>query len=486
MKRKNVLLITVDQWSGKYLGCAGENEILTPSLDELANYGIRYTNAISTTPVSIPARRELMLGVGDVKHGDRIFNTKLEMPSTLPTLAQVFRNNGYQAYATGKLHVFPQRNRIGFDDVHLCEEGRHFEGLQQDDYERFLMKNGFPGLEFAHGMCNNDYFARPFHLDEAFHPTTWATRDMCETIKRRDPTRPAFWYLSYSAPHPPLVPPKDYMDMYEDIEFREPYIGDWVMKTDTLPFAYQYYSKMYHIDTKRKLANAKKAYYATCTHIDHQIRLVIGTLREEGILEDTILLFTADHGEMLGNHNLWGKFLMYENSVNIPMILIPTYDSDCQCGVVDDRLVELKDIMPTLLKLTGLEIPDDVDGISMLDQKKRTYSYCELWEDDRATRMILTQKYKLIYYAVGNQFQFFDRINDPNEMHDLIAEPAYRQIILELKDQLKAKLHGKDSDWIKNGKFVGLPSKDYQFISSLKDNNKLFRGRDMKLQRGIR
>ena len=119
---KNVLLITADQWSGDYLGCAGCNEIFTPTLDELARYGIRYTNAISTTPVCIPARRELMLGVTSKTHKDRIFNEELRMPSDIPSLAQVFRDNGYQAYAVGKLHVFPQRDRIGFDDVILHEE----------------------------------------------------------------------------------------------------------------------------------------------------------------------------------------------------------------------------------------------------------------------------------------------------------------------------------------------------------------------------
>ena len=195
--KKNVLLITADQWSGDYLGCARNKEILTPSLDELARYGIRYSNAVSTTPVCIPARRELMLGCTSKKHGDRIFNETLPMPQDIPSLAQTFRDNGYQAYAVGKLHVFPQRDRIGFDDVILYEEGRHKKGMSQDDYERFLAHNGHAGEEFSHSMCNNNYSFRPFNMDEKFHPTNWITREMCETIIRRDPNKPTFWYLSY-------------------------------------------------------------------------------------------------------------------------------------------------------------------------------------------------------------------------------------------------------------------------------------------------
>ena len=120
---------------------------------------------------------------------------------------------GYQAYAVGKLHVYPQRDRIGFDDVLLGEEGRLQYGAI-DDYELFLGDRGYAGQQFAHGMCNNDYLNRPWHLPEDCHVTNWSTQQMVRMIKRRDPTRPGFWYLSYCHPHPPLAPLQCYMDMY--------------------------------------------------------------------------------------------------------------------------------------------------------------------------------------------------------------------------------------------------------------------------------
>ena len=115
------------------------------------------------------------------------------MPEGVPTLPQTFRDAGYQAYAVGKLHVFPQRNRIGFDDVVLNEEGRHHLGLGKDDYELFLEREGYPGQELTHAMGNNAYTMRPWHLPETCHPTCWTAREMCRTIQRRDPTRPGFW-----------------------------------------------------------------------------------------------------------------------------------------------------------------------------------------------------------------------------------------------------------------------------------------------------
>ena len=124
MTRPNILLICVDHWPGRLMACAGQPAILTPTLDQLSANGVRFCNAYSAAPTCIPARRALMTGTTARTHGDRVFNETLPMPD-MPTLAGTFRAAGYQAYAVGKLHVYPQRDRIGFDDVILHEEGRH-------------------------------------------------------------------------------------------------------------------------------------------------------------------------------------------------------------------------------------------------------------------------------------------------------------------------------------------------------------------------
>ena len=484
--KKNVLLITMDQWNGHFLGCAGNDSVMTPTLDEISRYGIRFENAYSPTPVCIPARRELMTGTCARTHGDRTFNETLGMPS-LPTMAQIFRDNGYQTNAVGKMHVHPQRDRIGFDDVILNEEGRHCTGMKQDDYERFLSREGHHGEEFGHGMNNNNYMTRPFHLDEKYHPTNWAVREMCETVRRRDPLRPSLWYLSFIGVHPPLAPLECYLDMYRDEEFATSFKGDW-NDDEEAPYAYQYYKGFFQLERKRDIVNAKRAYAAMCTHIDHQIRLVIGTLREEGVLDDTIILITADHGEMLGTHGMWGKHLLYEDSVKIPFILSPTGDfDDFELGTVDNRLVELRDVLPTLLEMTGIEIPETVNGSSLLKKQKKEFLYAELWEDDRATRMIRNERFKLIYYAVGNKFQLFDLENDPHELHDLSKNDAFNAVREVLKKELIHRLYGSDLNWIKDGELVGLPDKKYSYLNSFKNNEtKNYKNRELLLQRGLR
>jgi arylsulfatase A-like enzyme len=393
-------------------------------------------------------------------HGDRIYDETLPMPP-LPTVAKTFRDAGYQAFAVGKLHVLPPRDRIGFDDVILEEDGRlQFGSL--DDYEIFLGDRGYVGQSFAHGMSNNEYWYRPWHLPEDCHVTNWATQQMARMIKRRDPTRPAFWYLSYRHPHPPLVPLQCYLDMYRDLDPGLPVVGEWAKDTDALPYPLQSVQRQHEHLTPGQICGARRAFYALCTHIDHQIRIVIGTLWEEGILDNTIVLFTADHGDMLGQHHLWAKCLMYENSANVPMILMGVV-GDLRVGHhrTDQRLVGLQDVMPTLLDLAGIPIPSTVEGLSVVGEQRRGSLYSEFGEGKNATRMIHNGRFKLIYYAAGNRVQLFDLQEDPEEVHDLAGSPSHIGIREELIQLLLKELYGSDMSWVRSGKLVGLPNQPY-------------------------
>jgi arylsulfatase A-like enzyme len=459
--RPNVLLICTDHWPASLLGAAGHATIQTPTLDQLARNGVRFTNAYSECPVCIPARRTLMTGVSPRTHGDRVFKDTLAMPS-LPTLAQTFRHAGYQAYAVGKLHVYPQRDRIGFDDVVLDEEGRTQYGVV-DDYELFLGDHGFAGRHFDHGMGNNEYSWRPWHLPDWTHATNWATRQMTRTIKRRDPTRPAFWYLSYRHPHPPLVPLQAYIDLYRDLEIDLPFCGDWSADRESLPYALQSQRGSWDRFTAWQIAGARRAFYAQCTHIDHQLRAVVGTLREEGLLDHTIICFTADHGDMLGTHGLWAKRLFYEYAANVPMLLIGAAD-DRRVGFnrIDDRLVGWQDVMPTLLTLAGVPVPGTVEGISMVGDRRRDWLYGEVGEDANASRMLHDGRFKLIYYPVGNRRQLFDLESDPQELRDIAGSPEHGDVLAHLTTLLTGELYGGDEDWVREGELLGLPDRRFE------------------------
>lgn len=456
-QQPNVLLVTADHWAGSFFGIEGHPSLLTPTFDQIARNGVRFTQAYSECPVCIPARRSIMTGTSPRAHGDRVFSDRMRMPPW-PTLAQTFRNAGYQAYAAGKMHVYPQRDRIGFDDIALNEEGRLQYGTV-DDYEMFLAERGHAGMQFAHGMNNNDYIHRAWHLPEECHVTNWTTREMVRFIKRRDPTRPALWYLSYCHPHPPLAPLAAYLDLYRDIEIDQPYCGDWARDVDSLPAPLRDYRMNWAPMNEAQIRGARRAFYALCTHIDHQLRVVWGTLREEGLADNTIVLFTADHGDLLGNHGLWQKRWFYENSARIPMLLMGVAgDERVGHHRVDDRLVGQQDVMPTLLDLAGIPVPEHVEGLSMVGEARRDHLYGEVSEGLRATRMVRDQRYKLIYYPAGNALQLFDMAEDPQELHDVSEALAAADARERLTALLISELYGSDREWVQNGRLVGTPA----------------------------
>lgn len=455
-KRPHVLFITVDQWPGHLFGFAGNRFIETPTIDNLARSGVHFPNAWSPCPICIPARRTIMTGTTSRKHGDRIFQPALPMPD-MPTLAGTFARAGYQTSATGKLHVYPTRDRIGFEEAFIAEEGRsHLGGV--DDYEIYLAENGFAGQQFMHGMSNNEYSWRTWHLDEKLHVTNWITQTAAKNIRRRDPTRPAFWYVSYTQPHPPIVPLSSYFDRYRQRNIDGPQQSEWAQAAD-LPYALALNQQLKPPLPPEQYDDMRRAFYAQCTHIDHQIRLLIGSLREEGILDDTIIVFTSDHGDMLGDHGMYAKRYFYQGSAQIPMIVVDRAGSKrIQPGSSDKRLVGLQDIMPTLLTLCDIAVPESCDGIPMTGEHQRSTFYGESLEGPLASRMLTDGHFKLLWYPAGNHFQLFDLENDPGEQHDLSRHDALRDVLGQLKQQLLQELYGSDLAWVRDGILTGCES----------------------------
>ena len=450
MKKKNVVFICTDEWPGQLFGHRGRKDIMTPTIDFLADNGVMMENAYSECPVCIPARRSLMTGLTPEHHGDRVYSDTMKMPSH-QTLAGAFSDAGYQTVAVGKMHVYPQRDRIGFDDVILLEEGRCEFGVA-DDYEIWLGESGNVGEQFMHGMGNNTYYTRPWHLDEKAHETSWVTRQAMRQIARRDPVRPLFLYVSYTYPHPPLVPLQVFLDKYRDTRLEKPLADDW--KEEWIIKQFRDIAAPY---SENEREDAIRAFYAQCTHIDYSIRLIIGSLREHNLLDDTIIVFMSDHGDMLFDHNMVAKRLFYESSACVPLIFSGRPMLEYREKGYEKKLCQICDVMPTLLDLCGIECADEMDGLPIFSDQKRDYVFGEIGDDVKATRMIRDEKYKLVYYPAGNVSQLFDMENDRKEEHDLAQDPAYADVLHRLQDLLIGNLHGGDSAWVRNGRLEGYP-----------------------------
>jgi len=242
-------------------------------------------------------------------------------------------------------------------------------------------------------------------------------------------------------------------------------VGDWAQEEATLPPLMRgaVHGANLTLNGRREYALARRAYYALCTHIDHQLRLVLGTLREEGLLDDTVIVFTADHGDMLGDHGMWAKRLYYEASACVPMILCAPRQERVGRNVLDDRLVGHQDIMPTVLDLCGIDVPETVCGLSMVGDRKRETFFGEVDDGPRATRMLHDGRHKLIWYSQGNHLQLFDLEEDPGELANLVDDPAYAAVRDRLVAGLIAELSGGDqTGFVEGGKLKGLPPRDFR------------------------
>ncbi len=457
--RPNILLVMTDQQRGDALGIEDHPVLETPYLDHVAASGIHFRRAYSACPVCIPARRTLMSGTKPATHGVFMnYNTLMD----LPTLPGVLSQHGYQTHLVGKLHLHPKRKLYGFDSSDWADSPVQKEpGHVADDYQRFLIEHGLygPDMGMGHGANQNGWVARPFHLEERFHFTNWCTQRALRFLERRDPTQPFLLKVSYHQPHEPCTPPAYYFRKYMDMDLPVPKVADWARvfagPQRGLPVA----SWRTALEP-RVLKQYMAGYYGTINHIDDQIGHILNHLPR-----NTIVLFTSDHGEMLGQHQWIRKRSAFEGSARIPFLMRFPENFQVQQRRQMQQVVELMDIMPTLLDAVGADIPDSVDGTSLMpllrgeDAGWREYLHgeCARLESLNSGMQYITDgARKYIYYPGNGEEQFFDLGRDPDEMINEIANPKYADAIQTYRHHLIEELKDRPEQFVKDGKLVPL------------------------------
>jgi arylsulfatase len=433
MDKPNIVLIMVDQMRGDCLGIGGHPYVKTPHLDTLARNGIRCTSAFSATPTCIPARAALFTGMSQRSHG-RVGYQDCVPWNYSNTLAGELSKAGYYTQCVGKMHVHPERFLCGFHNVELHNGYLHCYRRQNtpmnqhqkytDDYLHWLNErcSDVPDITDT-GLDCNSWVARPWIFREELHPTNWVVTRCLDFLRRRDITRPFFLMASFVRPHPPFDAPQCYFDMYRHMNFDPPLVGDWAEKTDDDLSGRDYACFKGILDPELQ-RQAQVGYYACITHIDHQIGRLLQGLYEAGVSENTVIIFTSDHGEMLGEHNLFRKAWPFQGSVSIPFIVSgPTPLIGTQGRVVDE-VVELRDIMPTILDLTGIPIPNTVEGKSLMaflrgeDINWRTYIHGEHSGWIYSNHYIATKEDKYIWFSQTGEELYFRLSEDPHELHN--------------------------------------------------------------------
>lgn len=462
--RPHVVFFSCDHLRADNLGCNGHPVIQTPQIDKLGAQGVNFAGAFSECPVCVPARRIMMTGMDT--YGIHLSRNRDTQPFPEgPKLAELMTRAGYQTFAGGKLHTCPQRNRIGFEDVQLNEEGRK-QNMDMDDYEAFLHDSGYGHRAYTHGLGNNEYGLRLSPLPEPYTTTHWTAQKAMEFVQRRDPTRPFFMHVSFDKPHPPITPPAEYYELYRDSQMPQPSMGGWVEnKTPARTRQLQRYND-YEWLRRNPLAmqQSLRGFAAMITHIDSMVGVILGQLREHGLFNDTLIVFTSDHGDQLFDHGNFAKGDFFRGSTNVPFIVRPpsswAQENDFFPGRVNQTTpVGLQDIMPTILDICGVEVPSSVAGTSLTGVLKDdsapfreyTFGHCT------SAYAVSDGTYKYQWFDDEGQEFLFDLRNDPHDCHDLAESPEHAETTNRLRAQLIEWMGTHGDEHVKEGTLVTTP-----------------------------
>ncbi|MBI1928330.1 sulfatase-like hydrolase/transferase [Candidatus Poribacteria bacterium] len=340
MKRPHLLFITTDQQRGDCLGINGHPVLSTPNLDYLGRAGSNFPHAYAETPSCIPARRTMISGMKPFSHGMVGYQDGIEweLEHSLPgELAKV----GYQTELVGKLHLWPHRKRYGFDHLTWADSPR-----SPNDYTDWLRDNGATAIEpgIAHGISMNGWVGRPSHLPEEMEHTNWCVNEAMRFLMRRDPSAPFFLWVSFFAPHPPLAPPRVYYDRYMDLDLPEPVVGDWAPRFDEPMKGLDPNASRLRLDAQT-MKRCRAAYYGCINHVDDQVGRLFAFMQKLGLLKDTFIIMTSDHGEMLGDHNMFRKTFAYEASARVPFLAGAPRWMACKSGKGVEQVVGCAEVV---------------------------------------------------------------------------------------------------------------------------------------------
>lgn len=423
--KPNILYILVDQWRAQSTGYAGDKNVMTPNLDKLASKSINLTHAVSGMPVCSPHRASFLTGQYPLTHG--VFMNDVLLDTNRTTIGKVFKENGYQTGYLGKWHV---------------------DGHGRSSYIPASRQQGFDywkALECTHDYNNSAYYEGNSPVKKVWetYDAIAQTQDVCQYLKSQTKKDdPFFLVLSIGSPHDPYqTAPEKYRKMYENKIFKI---------RDNVP-----------ADKVEKVQNDLRGYYAHMTAIDDCIGQLRTTLKEQGLDENTIIVFTADHGDLMGSHGAWNKQQPYDESIRVPFLIHYPKAFGPQ-GKKSKALINSPDIMPTLLGLTGIEVPKSVEGKDfsqiLLGKKKNDVTHTLIscvqpfgqWirsKGGKEYRGLMTENYTYVRDLKG-PWLLFDRTKDPFQLNNLVGQPSLTAIQSKLDRDLLNELKIRKDEFL--------------------------------------
>lgn len=467
-RKPNILFIMTDQQRWDCIGANGNPLIRTPHLDRLAAESANFTHCFVQAPVCVPSRVSFFTGRYPHAHRNRVNYTPLDHGEVL--MQSRLQAAGYATAAVGKLHYFPptvmEAKRTGFESVEL-----HDAVTSLDRFSDYIVwrKQHDPQSGIQHRTLASNIPAgqNPFRqaIDERYSETTWTGEKTRHHLRRlATGKQPFFLFSSFWKPHSPFEVPQPFDAIYDDVEIPLPKqmtLDDIMKLPPPLRTLILRFRPEYETDRER-LQWMYRSYYGAISHVDREVGLILNTLDEAGVADNTIVVFTSDHGDQMLEHGLMGKNCFFESSVRVPFLIrFPGHVRPAQYH----DLIESVDLLPTLFELIGLPEPYTSQGRSLAGlispsprhYVPRTAVFSEnvipevitgtqesfefvKGEGIRGTRhpdakMVRTKRWKYIYYPDGFE-ELYDLETDPNEMSNLAHNDDFRDQIYEMKDLL--------------------------------------------------
>ncbi|MGL6261525.1 sulfatase family protein [Vibrio sp. WXL210] len=434
MSQPNILLIMPDQLRLDFLGAYGAKFLRTPTIDQLAKKGTTYTNAISPSPMCVPARSSLMTGMSAEANGI-LENQSWIRPDheqmNITTWPKLLTDVGYKTVGIGKMHFYPWDINEGFETRVIAEDKRHIS--VQDDYHDFLANlgerkrhgNDLPGYDETKGAAINP-------LDEQHHVDRWVAKQACNYIQSLEEDAPFAMMVGFPGPHCPYDPPLSELQRINPDQ-----VPAAIKPTDESLCHYQQIMDAYELPwANTDISNLNDDEIRTIRHhyavlverIDEDIKAILETLESKGKLENTVVIFCSDHGDYLGDYGLLGKAPFHQSSIKIPMIVRDFRQPQAK-SELNHSLKSIADLFPTILDYAGVAHPNQpLNGQSLtVDSDERVILGVTVYG-----AMAMTSTYKLSHYLNGAK-SLFNIACDPEERHNLIDISEHKPIQSQLE-----------------------------------------------------
>ena len=468
--KKNILMFFTDQFRFDAIAAHGNPYIKTPNLDRLVNRGTTFTKAYTPSPVCIAARCSLHYGQYPT-HTGCWANSPMPDDNRL-SYVDLLANGGYRTHSIGKCHFFPDPYALRGYESREYQEEMGFSDLSKETYIQKLLDNGYGYAIEPNGVRSEMYYIpQPSRLPQELHPTQWIADRTINFLQEQTGNKPWYLFSSFIHPHPPFAPPSPWHTLYRASDMPLPNLPEnyeeLQLLINKLQNRYKYRDRG-GIDIN--LLRTMKAYYYACvSFVDYQIGRILDVLERSGQADNTVIVFSSDHGELLGDYNSFGKRSMHNAAAKIPLIIC---GGDFDGGNVCDTPVSLIDIAPTLIDVANIDgSAANFDGENLLSilkgksSRKGVYSFfsadgeigqmcgkglLDSLPDTQSKifacmdMMYAEKDFKYIYSAPDNKELLFDEINDNSETKNLLKMAGYEQKLDQMRQCLISYLRNEN------------------------------------------